>query len=840
MARLKKSKQSKMLNIVSIESKKSFLEKLESPKYIIGFFVLLFFILIFLYKPMVFDGMDPSGSDVTTGIGKTHQLRMWEEKTGDYPLWNPYMFAGMPTYPRFGPRAWSLDTLFSQLDFLVDWRIWYFLAGAFGIFLFIKFLGLPAFSGMIAALAFVLMPHFQALIIVGHFAKFRALMWLPYVVLSALYLLKKRTFLSALLFSFTLALQFRTQHYQIIFYTFLLILFMGVPILYRLYKDKARKTIGKILGFAIVAVIFALLIAAQNILSIKEYTPYSTRGGNAISILDDKTTQQEKRGVGFEYATNWSYSVSEWWNLIIPKFHGGTSNELYKGDVVPAFKHKELPTYWGTMPFTQSYEYMGIVIVFLAVIGILFNWKRWEVKSLTFLTIFTLLLSLGKNFSVLYKILFYYVPYFDKFRVPVMILTLTMFNLCVLAAFGIYSLVKEDLPKKEVRQKLYITFGVFILLLLIPLLFGSTFSLAKPGEVRQYGQEISDMLKQVRLEFLRNSSLLSLLFIVVGLGGVFAVQKKVLTGGLMPLIFIVIIAADFLKLDAQYIENKFVDSKYVERQQYGLNNIDKEIQKDNTFFRVFPVGRLFMDTHWVYYYQSIGGYSPAKLQGIQEIVDNNLYVPVGEQLQINWNVIDMLNVKYLITNQQLNSPRLQLFAMDESRGLLAYSNLNVLPRGFFVDRYEVISDGVERLKYINSSEFDPSKTAILEVNPIETIESPDSAYFNIINYEPDRVEYEVYSNKTALLVLSEIYYPKGWKAKLDDGRPLRIYKTNHLLRSVVVPAGTHQITFNFHPSSYYSGIRISSISIVVVYLFILGSLFLKYREVISKKIKKRV
>ena len=129
------------------------------------------------------------------------------------------MFGGMPTYQRFGPRVWSFDTLLSDLGFLTDWRIWYYLAGALGLFLLVKYLGLSAAAGMLAALGLVLMPHFQALIIVGHFAKFRAIMWMPWVLLTLLYFLNKRNLLSALLFSLALAMQFRTQHYQIIFYT---------------------------------------------------------------------------------------------------------------------------------------------------------------------------------------------------------------------------------------------------------------------------------------------------------------------------------------------------------------------------------------------------------------------------------------------------------------------------------------------------------------------------------------------------------------------------------------------------------------------------------------------
>jgi hypothetical protein len=375
MAKPQKKLKEREKEITPKESQMSILGRLEEPKFIFLFFLAVLILVLVLYKPIVFEGMEPGGGDSVSNIGIHKQLKTWEEKTGHFPLWNPYMFGGMPTYQLFGAKIWSVDTLIYSLDFLIDWRIWYFVVGALGIFLLVRFLGLPSFAAMISALAFILMPHFQALIIVGHFAKFRALIWMPYVLLTFLYLNKERSILSGLLFSLAFAIQFRTQHYQIIFYTLMMLLFMGIPPLYYLIKEKKWLEISKVFSYFILAVILSLLIAAQIFFSIKEYTPYSTRGGYAISIKETAQTEQDKKGVGFDYATTWSYSISEFWNLIVPKFHGGTSNEVYTGNAVPAFKNRELPAYWGTMPFTQSYEYMGILLIYLALIGMVFQWS---------------------------------------------------------------------------------------------------------------------------------------------------------------------------------------------------------------------------------------------------------------------------------------------------------------------------------------------------------------------------------------------------------------------------------------------------------------------------------
>lgn len=839
MAKAKKSRKQKTQPVQTISEDMLFLDKLEQPRAILGFFVLLFVLLSILYKPLVYEGKDPSGSDIVTGIGKTHQMKIWQEKTGHYPLWNPAMFCGMPAYFRFGPKVWSFDTLLNKLDFLVDWRLWYFLAGALGMFLLIKFLGLSAAAGMLAALAFIFMPHFQALIIVGHFSKFRALMWMPYVLLTALLLIRRRDILSALLFALALALQFRTQHYQIMFYTLVAILFMGIPPLYHMLKEKRFAATGKLVGLTLAAGVLTLLIVSQNLLSIKEYTPYSTRGGHAISIRETGETQQEKKGVGFDYATNWSYSVSEWWNLIVPKFHGGTSNEVYTGDAVPGWKNRQLPTYWGSMPFTQSYEYLGVLLVFLALVAVLFQWSRWEVKSLTFLTAFALLLSLGKHFSLLYKPLFIYLPYFDKFRVPMMVLTLVMFTTALLAAYGLSFLLKMDFGKKELMKKFYIFCGIFAAFLLIPLLFGGSFSLTHAGEIRRYGQDTVANLKKVRLDLLRTSSLVSLLFLAAGIGSVFAVAKGWLRRGWLPLIILVLLGIDLFVLDSHYVKGKFTDTKSAEMRYYGQTPIDKALQDDHSLFRVLPLDNVTQDTRWSYAYQSVGGYSPAKMQTFQEMVDNCLIIRGAGSPRINWNVINMLNARYIISSQQLPFPNLQLVASNPQQKQYAFQNTGVLPRAFFVGSYRVIKDGVARLKFLNSPQFDPSRLAVLEEEPNTQIAPPDS--FRVqVEHQPEQVSLNVYTDRTALLVLSEMYYPPGWTATLDGKQKLKIFKTNHLLRSVIVPQGKHTVKFNFHPKSYYAGLRISLVSLLVTYLLILFFGFRQYGNQFVHWLKKQV
>lgn len=113
-------------------SRTNLLDSLNRPLSAYIFFGLLFLFLLFLYKPVVFDGLDVEGSDVISGIGNTHQIKVYEEQTGHKPLWNPYMFAGTPVYHRHNAVSWSVDSLIWLLDRLLDWRVWYSGSGRWG------------------------------------------------------------------------------------------------------------------------------------------------------------------------------------------------------------------------------------------------------------------------------------------------------------------------------------------------------------------------------------------------------------------------------------------------------------------------------------------------------------------------------------------------------------------------------------------------------------------------------------------------------------------------------------------------------------------------------------
>lgn len=114
----------------------------------------------------------------------------------------------------------------------------------------------------------------------------------------------------------------------------------------------------------------------------------------------------------------------------------------------------------------------------------------------------------------------------------------------------------------------------------------------------------------------------------------------------------------------------------------------------------------------------------------------------------------------------------------------------------------------------------------------QPISQPDSSFTKVLKFTPNELQLQVYTDKQSLLVISEVYYPPGWKIFVD-GKPVsKVYKTDHAIQSVVVPAGEHQVLLKFAPDSYFKNIKISYASLGIIYLILLVSLI---RYILQRK-----
>jgi uncharacterized membrane protein YfhO len=133
-----------------------------------------------------------------------------------------------------------------------------------------------------------------------------------------------------------------------------------------------------------------------------------------------------------------------------------------------------------------------------------------------------------------------------------------------------------------------------------------------------------------------------------------------------------------------------------------------------------------------------------------------------------------------------------------------------LPRAYFVGNITIGRTESDIFRELNSLSFNPATTAILENQLPKEIFEPDStATVTITDYKSRNIAIRTSNTVQSLLVLSEVYYPAGWRAYID-GVETEIHKTNYILRSIVVPAGAHDVVFKFEPMFYELGWTLSN------------------------------
>ncbi|MCK4339518.1 MAG: hypothetical protein KAW87_05985 [Candidatus Cloacimonetes bacterium] len=812
-------------------------------------FVVVFLLLLIVFSPMAFQGMRPGGVDVIGSRGKTHQKKEFAKETGETVYWNSPVFSGMPIYHRISGKVFSFDTILNKiLDKILYKYILIYLIGFIGMFFLLKFFNLNYWSAVFGALAFIFIPHYMSLLSIGHFAKFRPIMYIPLVTFFFISFLNKKNLLWLIGFIFAFSVQIRTQHYQIIFYQIMILVFCGLYYLIKMLKEKNNKEFFIKIILIVLSSVIIIMMVAQPLFVTGEYTPYSIRGG---------TGEKESTGLEIDYATSWSLHPAEILCWVMPRFFGGTSGEIYNGNKVSQLKGRQIPGYWGHMPFTQAYDYIGIVLLFFALLGLILNFKNGFIKTLLGLFVLSLLLSFGRHFPLIYNLFFKYVPQFNRFRVPIMISVIMQIIIVIWAGFGIKSLV--EISKKDLKriQKIIIGIAVFLIILgVIPLIFGNSFSLIKVGGETQYEPQVLSLIKSARLDMMQTDGLRLILFsVLTGLLSILFLSKKIKQFPFFICLFILLLIDQIPYV--KKAEGKLQNPEKMEKEYFSKSSTNKILLQDTTYYRIFPITENPFNTNdWSYYHNSIGGYSAAKLRIYQDIIENflNLRLKNPNEKIINWNVLKMLNTKYIISKKMIEEykvdnsksilklkeftkddiitknilPTKNIFPVyyDERNNFLIYKTKVIPQPAWFVGNIEIIPERKERFTTLNSVEFDPFQTAILEQEidfsakggSFGEIHSPDSSFVKVKEASFNRMKYHIYTDKPTLFVVSEIYYPKGWRCFVDN-EEAKIYKTNHILRSVYIDSqGEHEILFEFKPDTFIKNYHISIIGYIIAYL----------------------
>ena len=802
----------------------------------------IFIALCFVYFSPVIQGKSLYQNDVRQAQGGQKEIMDYKAKDGKAPLWTNSMFSGMPAYQIWAQYPSNITThiiSFFKTVFPtpVD-TVLFYLLGAYLLFCVLRVNPWLAAAG---AIAFAFSSYNFIIIEAGHSNKAYAIAFFAPILAGIILTLRGKYFLGAALTALSLALEIRSNHIQMTYYLFIvLLIFIGIEV-YHAVKEKRTSDFLKPFGYLAAAVILAVGVNAGSLWTTYEYGQESIRGK---SNLTSANASQPSNGLDKEYAYAWSQGVGENLTFLIPNAYGGASGgeldekshvaKLLIEKGIPADQAagaaREMPTYWGEKSFTSGPFYFGAVVCFLFILGLFIvkNRLKWWILSAVILT---MLLSFGKNFPFFSDIFFNYFPLYNKFRAVESILAVASFLVPVLAILAVNEAAsgKYDakLLTKTVLTSLYVTGGIILLVLLLPTLFldfkTSTHTdfiamlTQRTGE-QGLGTQIADALVEGRISLARSDVFRSLIFVLIGAGLLWAMVTKKINQQVAFILFAGVILIDMWGVDKRYLNNdKFVEKSQTE-QPFKARQVDELIMRDPTLgYRVFDLtSNPFLDVQASYFHHSLGGYHAAKLKRYQELLDKQF------SNSINEDVLDMLNTKYIITRS------------EDGQSEKIQNRATAAGPAWFVPSVRWAKNNDEEMAGLNS--FDPKKEAIINEEFKSVIDAkklgiPGNAEIKLVNYHPDHLTYEYSAPNDVIGVFSEIWYNKGWNAYVD-GEKIPHFRANYVLRAAQLPGGNHKVEFKFEPSSYYTGETISLISSI---LLIAGLAFAVFMEVRKKK-----
>ena len=792
---------------------------------------LLFLSLVIFFNQIIFSGKTFLGADTIASHSWDNVLKEAHAE-GVFPLWNPYIFCGFPGYASLtfaGTRLFDISSIFlGYVDALLGdlflappegWVLGFYFIFGVGMYFFVFSKLKQKIPSLIAALGAMYSMYIISWVPAGHNTKIAVMAFFPIIFMIVEKLRDKFDWKLAIILVFVLHFSFLPAHIQMIFYTYLA---LGIYFLFflvrSLFKKEEWKPIVRTIAVFAVATILAVSMDADKYLSVWEYNPYSMRGSNPIVKAPggEKTIEG---GLAYDYATAWSFGVGEMATFFVPSWYG-FGRTTYQGPLTNNQPIQQV-FYFGPEPWTESPQYMGVVILILAFIGFWRYRKNPFVQYLAIMCVFSLLVSFGKEFPLVYDPMFKYFPLFNKFRGPSMILTVVQILVPILAAYGIASYTgnrPQSVPPTSERKWKYVLGGLgvlFIAAVFVPGLYKSVYAafITPQMVAAKFGnnQQVVQLLYQFFQDKVATDFLFGFGFLFVAFGALYRYMHQRLSLNLLGAILVIVIVADLWRIDFQPMDPQArTDSTDV----FTAPDYVRYIKQDTTLYRVllFENGRPPYDNKLAYWkIQSAYGYQGAKMRWYQDIDD-----VAGMDNPLVWQLMD---VKYIISNRPDSSQVLSLAYNGPQYKV--YVNRAHVPRAFFVNRYEVTS-GLDMLRKMASMSFDVRDVAYFTEDPHLKIEPPkDGAKAEYVSYGLQDLIVNVTATGNNLLFLSESYYPNGWKAYLD-GNEIPIYRMDYLFRGVVVPAGTHTLEMKFEPKSFYVGKNASlgmNIVLIVVLLF---------------------
>ena len=766
--------------------------------------------------------------DIRQFDGMSRDIRECRTNFDEDPQWTGAMFSGMPAYQI------NIKYPAQIIKRTLDWVQSLFTAPAsmvffamLSAFVMVLLMGMSAWVGVIVGLAYGLSTYFFLIIGAGHITKMWALVYAPAMLGSIHHTLRQNMWVGGALTALFASLEVGANHPQITYYFVLATAALFISELVFAIRNGVCKNFAHRAAVLVGAAILALGANFAPLYYTMQHTSDTTRGGSALTVENDR------KGLDIDYATAWSYGIDESWNMLIPDFMGGDSGATFSkdGEVAESLKRlgadrrtaeqiaQQLPTYWGEQPYTAGPTYIGAIVIFLALLGLLLadDRNRWWIVAASVLAI---VMSWGYHAMWFTELCFNYLPLYNKFRAVSTALVVVEWSAPLLAGMALWQVWQKWEEKKYLTRKIAIAAGVTAGLCLIFAVAGSSMfdfgeeaSVAMMGRAfgdAEVGAVVAEAMAVERASILATDAWRSLVYILLVAGvllGALRIDKKWRTGALA--LVAVLIVVDILPINLRYLPYE----TFVEKRNTKIypTEADKQIMADKELgYRVFNLTvSPFNDATTSMFHRSIGGYHGAKMGRYQDLIDR--YLNDGNEA-----VLDMLNTKYLITEDGV------------------VERATAYGAAWFVNNIEIVESADEELAALGK--VDLRTTAVAEAGaPRPQIEGAGD--IELKEYRPNYLRYDyTLTGGKGVAVFSEIYYDKGWTAYLD-GEECDSFRADYLLRAMVLPEGQHTVEWRFKAPNWSLAEAITLIcSILIIFALAIPAILKCYGNYKKKHI----
>ena len=802
-------------------------------------FLIGFWILSLWYLSPALDGKVMRQGDMQQVNLMKHAAEQVKSETGDYPAWNDRLFSGMPGNLITGIKQGSLLLKYNVLHLfgLVKSPFQFLFVAMASMFVLLWSVKVDRYMAAAGAIGYAFMTFSISSYEAGHITKVLAMGAMPGVIAGLVLLSQKRWLWGVGILGLFFGMVVNYFHYQIAYYAGIMAgIYILVDAIMRIKQGELKSAVW---GAALAALAMAVgtLTCVGKLVDTMQYSQATMRGGSELAseVPQNGPQQNDATGLDIEYAFSWSYGIDESMTLLIPGFKGGSSNELMAGNELGVDR---LPLYFGELQFTSGPIYIGAVLMILFVLGFItaFHWKNQSPDStesqraMTYAWfalaafVVSLVLAWGRHFGI-NEWLFNNLPYYNKFRTPMMALVIAQVVVPFLGFYGVQALLSgklSDSASKLVLKHTAIASAVIFGLAMM-MASGSNFSSMGDSKLAESGgPQVVEIIKELRSKLVWGDIWRSLSFAFIALAMVWGGVKKQIKLTQVGMALIAIVGFDMMGVAKRYLSDENWEQAEVENEILPSKADEQVMAANKDHARVYDLRiNPFNDNHAAPWHRNVGGYHPAKLSRYQDLISYGL-TPNGGQISseflMNNSILDMLNCRYILTRDQSGS------------GDQVIERGSAFGSAWFVSQVKEVGTAKEAMQTLLSSNL--RQVAVVESNegtkPSTQQWAADSmSSVSLGEYSMEKQSYTSSNSAAGLLVFSELYYIESvghWEVSIDD-QPAKALRVNYMLRAVEVPAGKHSIVWTYVAADRGALYATELASSALIVLLVLGLLY---------------